>query len=210
MARPTRALSISQAGSLGELMTNTTIAAPARRGVPLWAQILIWAVLVGLLVILAITLNRSQQGTVQPGDTIRDFSMTMFTGYEFNGQSQVKLSDLRGKVVLINFWASWCKPCEQEAADLHAAWDHYKDQGNVVFIGADYVDTEPEARAYLEKFGITYPNGPDLGTRISQLFRIKGVPETYFIDRNGVLKYVQIGPFSSAGQIQSVIDPLLQ
>ncbi len=181
-----------------------------RRVVPLWAQIIIWAALVGLLVVLAITLNRSQQGTAQPGDHIQDFTMTMFTGYELNGQTQVKLSDLRGKVVLINFWASWCKPCEQEAADLRAAWQHYQPTGKVVFIGADYVDTEPDARAYLEKFGITYPNGADVGTKVSQLFRIQGVPESYFLDPNGVLKYVQIGPFDSVDQIQSIIDPMIQ
>lgn len=181
-----------------------------RRSVPLWAQILIWAGLVGLLAIVAIALNRSQQGTIQPGDKVRDFSLTMFSGYELNGQTQVKLSDLRGKVVMINFWASWCKPCEQEATDLESAWQYYKDDGRVVFVGADYVDTEPEARAYLQKFGITFSNGPDLGTKVSQLFRIKGVPETYFIDQEGVLRYVQIGPFSSVDQIKAVIDPMLQ
>lgn len=190
-------------------MTETTNAVP-RRGVPLWAQIIIWAVLVGLLVIVAIGLKRSQQGTVQPGDKIKDISLPLFSGYELNGQTQFNLADQRGKVVLINFWASWCKPCEQEAADLEAAWQYYKDGGKVVFVGADYVDTEPEARAYLKKFGITYANGPDVGTKVSQLFRIKGVPETYFIDPNGVLQYVQIGPFSSVDQIKSVIDPMLK
>jgi hypothetical protein len=67
-----------------------------------------------------------------------------------------------------------------------------------------------EARVYLKKFGITYPNGPDLATRISQYFRTKGVPETYFVDKNGVLQYVQIGPFSSIEQIRAQIDPLLK
>jgi cytochrome c biogenesis protein CcmG, thiol:disulfide interchange protein DsbE len=73
----------------------------------------------------------------------------------------------------------------------------------------DYVDTEPEARGYLEKFGITYPNGPDLGTRISQQFRIRGVPETYIIDQENVLRSVQIGPYNGLNHIQSTIDPLL-
>ena len=190
-------------------MSENIIPTPSRRGVPLWIQIIIWGVFVGLLVIVAITLNRSQQGTVQPGDKLNDFSMTMFTGYELNSQTQVRLSSLKGKVVMVNFWASWCKPCEQEAANLRAAWQFYKDDGRVVFIGVDYVDTEPEARAYLEKFDITYPNGPDLGTKVSQLFRIKGVPETYFIDQTGVLRYVQVGPFSSVDQIKSIIDPML-
>jgi cytochrome c biogenesis protein CcmG/thiol:disulfide interchange protein DsbE len=191
-------------------MTNSTTPASGRRGVPLWAQILIWGVLAVVLVMLAIALNRSQQGTAQPGDKVSDFTLTTFTGYEYNGQPQVKLSELRGKVVMINFWASWCKPCEQEAADLRAAWAYYQPGQKVLFVGVDYVDTEPEARAYMAKFGITYPNGPDVGTRVSQLFRIKGVPETYFLDKNGVLRYVQIGPFASVDQIRSIIDPMLK
>jgi len=93
---------------------------------------------------------------------------------------------------------------------MQQAWTEYEPTGQVVFLGADYVDTEPEARVYLKKFGITYPNGPDLATHISQYFRIKGVPETYFIDQDGVLKYVQVGPFSSIDQIRAQIDPLLK
>jgi cytochrome c biogenesis protein CcmG/thiol:disulfide interchange protein DsbE len=182
---------------------------PARRGVPLWVQIIIWAVLAGLLVLVAIILGKRQQGTVQPGDQIPDFTLNLFSGYEHQGQSQVKLSDLRGKVVVLNFWASWCKPCEQEAAELQQAWDKYGPSGDVVFLGADYVDTEPEARVYLQKFGIKYANGPDMGTRISQMFRIRGVPETYFIDKQGVLQYVKIGPFASVDEISTQIDKLL-
>lgn len=190
-------------------MTDTTVPAP-RRGVPLWVQIIIWAFLVGLLAIVAVSLGRAQQGTVQPGEVIDTFTLQTFSGYELDGNPEVRLEDLRGKVVVINFWASWCKPCEQEAAELQQAWIEYEPTGKVVFLGVDYVDTEPEARVYLKKFGITYPNGPDLGTRISQYFRIKGVPETYFIDRNGVLQYVHVGPFADIGQIRAQIDPLLE
>ena len=190
-------------------MTETDNTAP-KRDVPLWAQIVIWGFLIALLVVVAIGLKRAQQGTVQPGDAIPDFTLPLFSGYEYQTQNEVKLSDFRGKVVVLNFWASWCKPCEQEAVEMQQAWQANKDSGNVVFLGADYVDTEPEARAYLQKFGITYYNGPDMGTRISQLFRIKGVPETYFIDREGVLQYVQIGPFTSVDEIQAQIDSLLK
>jgi cytochrome c biogenesis protein CcmG/thiol:disulfide interchange protein DsbE len=111
--------------------------------------------------------------------------------------------------VVVNFWASWCKPCEQEAADLETAWQFYQPRGDVVFLGVDYVDTEPEALAYLEKFNITYPNGADLGTRISQAYRIRGVPETYIIAPDGKLANAQIGPFTSLAQIKAMIDPLL-
>jgi cytochrome c biogenesis protein CcmG/thiol:disulfide interchange protein DsbE len=183
-------------------MTETI---PQKRGVPLWVQIVIWVFLVALLVLVGIILGKRQQGNVQPGDKIPDFTLPLFSSYEYAGKSEVKLSDFQGKVVVLNFWASWCKPCEQEAAELEEAWKFYEADGDVVFLGADYVDTEPEARAYLKKFGITFSNGPDMGTKISQMFRISGVPETYFIDQSGVLYYVKIGPFVSVDEIKSIV-----
>jgi cytochrome c biogenesis protein CcmG/thiol:disulfide interchange protein DsbE len=177
-----------------------------KRGVPLWVQVLVWAGLIALLGLVALGLNRSQQGTVQVGDKAPDFTLTNFSDFEYDGASQVKLSGLKDKIVVVNFWASWCKPCEQEAADLEEAWRSYQPDGKVVFLGVDYVDTEPEARGYLEKFGITFPNGADLGTRISQAFRIKGVPETYIVDGNGVIQYIQVGPFQSVDEIKSVVE----
>ena len=190
-------------------MTESQNIAPERKGVPIWAQIIIWVFLVGLLVIVAMGLNRAQQGTVQPGQVIENFKLPLFSGYQLDGKSEVHINDFRGKIVVLNFWASWCKPCEQEAAELQKAWEEYEPGGQVVFLGVDYVDTEPEARVYLKKFGITYPNGPDLATSISQYFRIKGVPETYFIDREGILHYVQVGPFASIDQIRNILDPML-
>ena len=189
-------------------LTTETTATP-RRGVPLWTQILIWTFLVIFLALMGLGVTRAQQGTVQPGYVVPDFGFALFRGYEYNGQSEVKISDLRGKVLFINFWASWCKPCEQEASVLEEAWKYYQSSGKVVFLGVDYVDTEPEARIFLKKFGNTYPNGPDMGGRISQMFRIKGVPETYIIDTNGVLKHVKIGPFLSVDEIRAMVDPLL-
>lgn len=181
------------------------IASPIpERSRPHWGRMLVWGGLLMLLVILALGLRRTQQGPVAIGDRVPGFTLTTFQG------EQIALKDLQGKVVVLNFWASWCKPCEQEAADLEAAWRFYQPRGDVVFLGVDYVDTEPEARAYLEKFDITYTNGPDLGTRISQAFRIRGVPETYIIDQENVLRFAQIGPFTSLGQIKAAIDPMLK
>ncbi len=184
--------------------------AESRRNVPLWAQILIWAGLLGLLAILAIGLMKAQHPIVAVGSPTPNFTLSLFDGFGYKSATQVKLAELRGKVVLVNFWASWCKPCEQEAPDLEAAWKSYQPDGQVVFLGVDYVDTEPEALSYMAKFGITFPNGPDLGTRISQAFnRNMGVPESYIIDRQGILRFIQIGPFQSVEEIKSIIDPLL-
>ncbi len=96
----------------------------------------------------------------------------------------LKLADLRGKPIVLNFWASWCLPCREEAPYLQASWEQYRSQG-LMLIGVDYVDTEAEAKKYMAEFKITYPNGPDVGTKISKAYRITGVPETYFITRDG-------------------------
>ena len=76
----------------------------------------------------------------------------------------------------------------------------------MVFLGVNYVDTEAEAMVYMERFDITYPSGPDLGTRISQKFRILGVPETYIINPSGRIDSVKKGPYSSLEEIQAAID----
>jgi len=174
-----------------------------RSGMSRVGWLVAFVVVVALLLLMYFGLRNAQQGPIGKGDLVPNFTLTTFEGEQFD------LSSHQGKVIVLNFWASWCKPCEQEAADLEAVWRFYQDRGDVLFLGVDYVDTEPEALAYLEKFEITYPNGPDLGTRISQEFRIRGVPETYFIDREGRLADFQIGPFSSAQQIQAKIEPLL-
>jgi cytochrome c biogenesis protein CcmG/thiol:disulfide interchange protein DsbE len=166
-------------------------------------QYLVWGAVAVLLGLVAIQLVKSQQGTVQAGQEAPNFVLTTFEG------QQIDTTQLRGKVILVNFWASWCNPCELEAPDLQAAWEYYEPSGDVVFLGVDWTDTDNEAKEYMEKFGITYPSGPDLGTRISQAFRTTGVPETYIIDQEGTLVYAKFGPFESLAEIQSVIEPLL-
>ncbi len=168
-----------------------------------FGKIFAWIFVAGLLALLAIQLQRTQQDVLAIGETAPLFTFITFDGEKFTNE------DLIGKVVLINFWASWCKPCEQEAKELQIAWEQYQDDGNVLFLGVDYVDTTNEALEYLERFEITYPNGPDLRTSISQAFRIRGVPESFFLNAEGEVTFVKIGPFISLEEITDQIDLLL-
>jgi len=168
-----------------------------------WGRILAWGGLFILMTILALGLVRAQNNIVEIGQKAPDFVLTTFD------DQQIDSRDLLGKVIVMNFWASWCKPCEQEAADLETAWREYQ-ISDVIFLGVAWTDTPTESAKYLAKFDITYPNGPDLGTRISQAYNRKmGVPETYIIDQDGILRSIKIGPYTSLSEIQSVIDPLL-
>jgi cytochrome c biogenesis protein CcmG, thiol:disulfide interchange protein DsbE len=195
---------------MSELATSTSsknrsedIAASEKAGFR-WGRFLAWSSLVVVLGVIGFGMYVEQKGPVAEGQPAPNFVLTTFDGEE------ISLESLRGKVVVVNFWASWCKPCEEEAEDLENAWRFYQPRGDVVFLGIGYIDTHPEAMAYLKKFDITYPNGPDLRTRISQSYRIRGVPETYFIDQDGILVKKKVGPFNRLAEIKQVIDPLLK
>src|SRR5689334_7402418 len=126
--------------------------------------------------------NRPAVGAAAP-----DFSINLYQNYRANLPQTIKLSDLRGKVVVLNFWASWCVECRKESDALEATWRQYRDRGLMV-LGVDYLDTESPATQYLEQYHTSYPIGVDLQEQISRRYRITGVPETFFIDKNGVVR----------------------
>jgi cytochrome c biogenesis protein CcmG/thiol:disulfide interchange protein DsbE len=159
-----------------------------------------YVLLLGLLGLLGWGLIKVNSGQLDSG-MAPDFTITSFDG------ETLTLSELRGQVVIINFWASWCPPCREEAPYLEATWRKYQDKG-VVFIGVDYVDTDRAALAYIEEFDITYFNGHDVGTRISQAYRMDGVPETYFVAKNGELRGVKVGPLAPP-ELDQRIEELL-
>lgn len=128
-----------------------------------------------------------------------DFTLTLFSG------EKVTLSSLKGRPVVLNFWASWCPPCRDEAPTLEKVWRNYKDKG-VVFIGVDIQDTEQKALAFIQEFDITYPNGPDTGGRIASNYGITGVPETFFINRDGIIVSRWIGAISEKMLVSRIED----
>lgn len=102
------------------------------------------------------------------------------------GTGPISLASLRGKVVVLNFWASWCIPCKQESPRMQEAYARYRDQG-VVVLGIDAQDFTGDARRFAEKYGLTYPIVHDgSGTTLTP-YGVTGFPETFFVDRQGKL-----------------------
>lgn len=147
---------------------------------------------------------QSPESTAMQGQPAPEFTLPLFDQFD---QEQISLADLRGQVVVINFWASWCVECYKEAELLEKTWREHKDQ-DVVFLGVDYLDTEKDALAYMAQYGITYPSGPDIGSKISKNYGITGVPETFFIDRDGNIAHVQIGPIEK-DQLYALLETLV-
>lgn len=154
-----------------------------------WRRILLaLAVILPLIGILAYGFIRDPRYISSPliGRPAPPFTLTLFDG------KKISLNDLRGKVVFLNFWASWCPPCRAEARDLEEAWQKYKDK-KIVFLGIDIQDTEAAALAFLKEFEITYLNGRDASGKISIDYGVWGIPETFFIDPEGRITYKHVG-----------------
>jgi len=178
-------------------------AEPSSRG-KIALVVIIATVLIGGVVIF---LGMRNSATDRPDEEAPNFEMYFFDGYEWQTEPTAELSDFAGQPVVLNFWASWCVECKVEAELLEDTWQKYRDDG-VVFLGVAYIDVEPKSLAYLEEYDITYPNAPDLRSSISSKYDITGVPETFFIDRNGEVVHIQLGPVNEA-MLTGLIDQML-
>jgi cytochrome c biogenesis protein CcmG/thiol:disulfide interchange protein DsbE len=193
----------------GKPFWSDTVTESSEKPRSVWTRVAVWGVIFVILAFLGWGLLKRSETRPQEGTIAPDFTLYLFDGYynEFD-DGQVTLSDLQGRVVVINFWASWCVECRVEAKELEETWQEYRDRG-VVFIGVDYDDTEAKAKGYLEEFGITYPNGLDGRGQITEnRYHITGVPETFVVDPNGKIAFVKIGPYQS-GELRRQIDQAL-
>jgi cytochrome c biogenesis protein CcmG/thiol:disulfide interchange protein DsbE len=125
------------------------------------------------------------------GQTAPDFALTDLDG------NRLHLADLRGRPVIVNFWASWCVPCVDEFPILHDGLaGHAAD--NVVLVGIVYRDNADAARHFMQRIGASWPSAMDPGEQVAEAYGIFGPPETFFIDANGVVRGRQIGQLSAA------------
>jgi cytochrome c biogenesis protein CcmG/thiol:disulfide interchange protein DsbE len=127
-----------------------------------------------------------------------DFTLQQLTGEDW------RLSAYRGHPLVMNFWASWCVPCRDEARVLEQGWQRNKG-GDVVVVGIDVWDTNADAQKFIAEFGVTYPTLVDPLGRISIAYGLAGSPETYFVNRDGLIVHKWIGPLT-AESLQTLID----
>ncbi len=171
---------------------------PSTSAVTAW-RILFLCIGLAFIALLAVRLWQTNvQGQRAAGEA-PELNFTTFDG------EVIDLHDLRGKGVVINFWASWCTPCREEADLLEQTWRREKG-GGIIFLGLDYLDQEPAALAYLNEFDITYPNGPDLRSQAARRYRIQGVPETFFVSPEGRIVETVVGPIASQQELDALLE----
>ncbi|HWT79679.1 MAG TPA: TlpA disulfide reductase family protein [Candidatus Acidoferrum sp.] len=169
-----------------------------------WKKALIPLACVPLIILLAYGFRTDPKAIPSPlvQKTAPDFRIAIYDG------DTMSLEGLKGKPVVLNFWASWCYPaCYEEAPLLEATWRKYKDRG-LTMVGVDIQDKEEAGREFLRRFNFTFPNGPDPGSKISIDYGVYGVPETFFIDRQGRIAYKHVGALSPElieAQVESIL-----
>lgn len=170
------------------------------------------AVIVMVLALLALMgwgLANNDNTRPQVGDAAPDLELYWLDGYKpadapLTDHGDTHLVDFQGEIVVLNFWASWCIECIDETPELQAIHEKYKDEG-VEVLGVTYTDIDSNSIEFLQTYGATYGNAPDVGGRLSDRYKIVGVPETFVIDQQGTLVASFIGPVS-AEQLEEVIE----
>ncbi|GJL67201.1 MAG: thiol:disulfide interchange protein [Nitrospirales bacterium] len=135
-----------------------------------------------------------------------------FTGPDVESGKAISLEQYKGKVVLLNFWASWCYECKVEHKDILRLHQQFKDHPDFVMLGINYQDELPDAKQYLKTYGSTFQHVRDIKGTLAIDYGVYGVPETFVIDQQGVIRHKWVGPI--VGQVytnltENVISPLL-
>ena len=123
----------------------------------------------------------------------------------------VTLSDLQGKVVIVNLWASWCPPCRAEMPALERVYENYQDRGvEVLAINTTFQDSEEDALAFVKEVGLSFPILFDRSGGISRQYQLRAMPTTFFMDHEGVIQKVILGGPISEATFQTTVEELLR
>ena len=136
-----------------------------------------------------------------PGQLAFDFALDDVSG------QRVKLSDLRGHPVVVNFWATWCPPCRQELPALQSAYQRFRDKG-VILVGVDLKENAETIQNFTTQFGLTYPLLLDRDGAISERYQVRGIPTTVIVDADGVVRARHVGPLTE-DKFAEYVTPLL-
>ena len=146
----------------------------------------LWMILPAVLFVALLGFAVRNQGTTPvPGDRAPDFDAPILTGPVLDRSASLSLDDLRGRPVVLNFWASWCAPCEDEAPILRKAYREYGDR--ISFVGVDIRDARSDALAFIEDHGLDYVHVRDEDLEVYDDFGLTGQPETFFLDQDGMI-----------------------
>jgi cytochrome c biogenesis protein CcmG/thiol:disulfide interchange protein DsbE len=162
----------------------------------------VFIVVAGLTGLFAYALGTRSVPWASPvvGRPAPSFDLPLFAG------GSLSPADLRERVVVVNFWASWCLPCRDEAPVLQALWESGRGSGLVV-VGVNLWDRHTDARAFADRYGLTFPTGPDRHGRIAVAFGLMGIPETFVVDPTGRIAYRFAGPLNPA-RLREVVRSL--
>ena len=174
-----------------------------------WTVLFIGALLLGGTWIALSRVENPLGGSSAPPNPQVGFTAPGFTLDLLAGQP-ITLSDLRGRVVVLNLWASWCPPCRAEMPALNAVYQKFRDQGLVVLgVNTTFQDDEASARAAIRDWGVTFPIVFDRDGATSRQYRVQAMPTTFFIGRDGVIRDVVFGGPLSEALIASKIEKLM-
>jgi cytochrome c biogenesis protein CcmG/thiol:disulfide interchange protein DsbE len=161
---------------------SQVVRASSGRKVGVLALVAVVAVIV-IIVVVALAPKGKPVGGVLPADP-KGYAAPSLSLPRLDGRGRLSLAELKGKPVVVNFWASWCTTCKAEADTLVAAEKKWRDQG-VTFLGVDSVDKDDAARAYEQSFGVEYVSVVDPAGKTAAQWYVTAYPETFFIDRDG-------------------------